>query len=340
MTDPDAPDPRYLRNLLEILQQATQSVRAKVIAPRGRSDESRAWNKARATDVGNQIARQIEQARRQLQRWTGAAVTASARSGSLAARRQLAELLKEPSKRDFRDFNLVNFDVVKALVEDTYKDLDQALSATQQSAQRTLRAMAQNGLSDKDVNQILAGSVIAGNAREGHAELRRQLQQIHGEEIVFPSGHTMQTRAYATMVARTRLREAHVVARHRQLRRDGVDHVVIIGNRTKYPCTGYLGKIYYIGTGADPAGYPNLAGLDGPPFHPNCSKTTAPIVLDLATKEQLALGREDAVSRKIAELGADTHAALTFFNGDQVQKQVEHREKTIAASIGRKQRKE
>ncbi len=336
---PDAPNPILIRQLQEMLTGALARVRKLVENPPGGSDAGREWNRQRYASIHAQITRELDALKRLVAQWGGQAVSASAARGNADALRQLRQLSRAgwtpPGQGIDPHFAVVNFDSVRVLARDTVADLSRAIDATQESIGRTLRTMADNGLTVREVNEIMSRGMIAGKPRDVVREITQSLQAIHGERLTIPTkgGGTMeyQTRDYAGMVARTRLREASVIARHERLDSVGIRHVVIIGNRTQWPCTAYLGKIYCLGK--SDGKYPSIASIDGPPFHPNCSKSTAPIVVDLATKQQLAEGRPDQSSRAMARVGVNSPAARRLMQGDQVQAQVKQRMKKITRSI-------
>jgi hypothetical protein len=302
--DPDQPAQKYLQTLEQYLTSALDKVREQILHPKGGTPASIEWNRNRALIIEAQIQRELMIVRKQINSWAETAFTAAAKQGWAAGQRQLAIMSLQTDSIDpalNASFAHFNMDTVRAIAQDSARDANLALDATQKGLSSTLRTMADNGLTAADVNQLMAGRIIEGKPGALMADLRTKLRAIHGDTITFASGRTMAIggrNGYARMLARTRLREAAVIGRHQRLVTDGVHYVTIIGRVTIYPCTRYLGKIYYIGPGEDPEGrYPNLNSLsDGrghpaPPFHPNCSKTTAPIVLELATHEQLQQGQ-------------------------------------------------
>lgn len=349
--DPDQPDPRYLLELEKMLTQLMDRINQQILHPTGATPESIEWNQNRAIQVGSQIAQMIQDVKKKMGVWTGKALSASASEGWAAAQRQIDALrksggtgpltLKGPVPLQF-SFNLLNRDVITTLARDTYADVAKGLDHTGQVIQGTLKKMADNGMTAKDVNQILAGSIVEGKPKLAITQIKSALEAIHGKTITFPSGKTMEVggqNGYARMLARTRLRSAHVTARHARLQADGIHYVVIIGNITKYPCTAFLGKIYYIGAGTDPTGkYPRLDTLESngypaPPFHPNCSKTTAPIVIEYASPEQLAEGEPDDTSEQMAKVGANTYAGTLLMKSSNAPGQAVERMTSISKSI-------
>lgn len=352
--DPDQPDRRYLQSLLDILESPLKRANEMIIKPKGSTPASIEWNRNRATQASAEIARTIEQAKRALGTWSGAAVGASASQGHDAARRQIAALEKTGAFAAAGrapiairpGFDTPNMDVVKVLAHDTYVDGLKAIDAAGATVQRLLRKMSENGLTAEQVNRILAKSVIDGTPMSAQVELRTLLEKIHGKQIVFPSGHVMNVDDYAKTLARTRLREAHVVARHTRLKKDGILYVTITGRISRYPCTAFLNKIFYIGEGRDPSGkYPNLntlhdaRGGSAPPFHPNCSKSTAPVILEATPAEQREMGEPDKTSQKIAQIGVNSGGAQKLADSVNVRATGRRRVDSLAESIRERARK-
>lgn len=352
--DPDHPDPGYLQSLVDILDAPMRRATELILHPKGATPASIEWNQNRHIQASAEMSRVIQSSKQQLGTWTGRAIGASASEGHAAALRQIVALQKSGAFAAAgrgpiairAGFDRPNLDVVKALAHDTYRDGSLALDNTGNQVQQLLRKMSDNGLTGEQVNKIMTKSVIEGTPMSAQIEIRDLLEKIHGEQIVFPSGHVMPVGDYAKTLARTRLREAHVVARHGRLRKDGVLYVTIIGRISRYPCTSFLTKIFYIGEGADPLGrYPNLNTLHdarggaAPPFHCNCSKSTAPIIIEATPAAQLDEGEPDATSEKIGQLGTSSTAARRLADTVNVQAQGRDRVNSLAESIRERARK-
>lgn len=337
--DPDQPDAGYRRILTQMLEDSMAKIRQLILHPPGGSPAAITWNRQRAQILLAQIQKELQQLRRGVARWSADTLRRTILAGWRAGQRQLEALAWKDRSLDptlNASFSGFNADTLRTLANDTYRDLERAIDQTERRLQGTLYQMADNGLTAKEVNQIIAGGVIEGKPRQVIAGLRDQLRAIHGRELTI-NGRSYDTKSYGQMVANTRLREAAVLGRHARLQKDDVLHVVIIGNSTQWPCTAYLGKIYYIGSGSDPAGYPSIDSIDGPPFHPNCSKSTAPIVLQLASKEQLQTGQPDETSRQMAQVGVNSTAGRRLMQADNVQGAASERQRTIVRSITRQQ---
>jgi hypothetical protein len=80
-------------------------------------------------------------------------------------------------------------------------------------------------------------------------------------------------------------------------RKSGVDHVRISNPpRVGEPdvCTVFAGRVFYVGTGADPLGFPKLSDVPngGPLFHPHCRHGLQPYVIALKSPAEIASERE------------------------------------------------
>ncbi len=193
-------------------------------------------------------------------------------------------------------FTLIDPRTIQVIARDTFADLARAADTTATAAGRTLRAMASNGLTVREVNDLIARGVIDGKTGAPIRELRERLKQIHGERITIidRNGDPMSFEPgyYAKMVVHTRTREATERGRHERFAEEGVDLVTIVGRVSNNFCTAYLGKVFSL-SGRHPT-YPPISSLpDGPPFHPNCSKSTAAFIEELESPENLERGQTD-----------------------------------------------
>jgi len=87
-----------------------------------------------------------------------------------------------------------------------------------------------------------------------------------------------------------------------------VNHVRISNpNRVGEPdvCTVFAGRVFFIGLGSDPLGFPKLSSVPngGPKFHPHCRHGLQPWVVALKSKDEIA-----------AELAASNAIPSQFFN--------------------------
>jgi hypothetical protein len=171
------------------------------------------------------------------------------------------------------------------------RDLTIAAEGMGKLASGTLNKLSGLGVTPKEVNDILAGR-LTGAGRGGslgtqYRELRDKLTAVNGKKVQIPckDGITREydTKYYAEMISRTKTRQAIVEAKHQQFAAEGIDLVKIVGRISPHFCTAYLGHIYSISNTSKK--YPALDLLTvsgvpapGPPFHPNCSKSSIPYV--------------------------------------------------------------
>ena len=127
----------------------------------------------------------------------------------------------------------------------------------------------------------------------------------------------MNVRSYANLVARTQVAEAHRVGTLTRLKQNRVNHVKISQHVQQKldECTPFAGKVFFIGDGVDPLGFPRLTSIPngGPPFHPNCKHVIIPFVV--AFKSGANIAEAQASSAQIPR-------ALQGKTGSEVREQV------------------
>jgi hypothetical protein len=221
-------------------------------------------------------------------------------------------------------FSQIDRDSVNVFAKDIAADLARAEGSLGENTKHVLRATAQQNLSEHEIDRILAGGVIEGKPVETIRNLREALRKVTGDQVTLTDKNgnpiTFKTGYYAELVARTKTRQATVVGRHNRLKRLGLDLVAIIGALSGNFCTAFLGQVFSLGGGSSK--YPPLASLPGggPPFHPNCSKSTRPYVESLATESQQenAEGLDDAKTL----LGQSPAEAQRRYKDLQLEQQV------------------
>jgi len=254
--------------------------------------------------------------------------------GDDAATRQLRESLSDLSSGDRQawgeiatGWTAVNQTAMRAIISSMDETLRQVASQMQSqfalAVRRTqlvlhtdqaireatvsgiIRGATGRQLSDDIANIILEGrggpEAIARLREQGfQPDLLKLYERLAKGQVVRVGARNYDVRAYANLVARTMLRDAHKVATLVRLQQNSVNHVRISVHVQKEPdvCTAYAGQVFYIGQGEDPLGFPSIKGIpnSGPPFHPNCAHVPEPWVLDFKTAGQI----EDA--RIAAEL--------------------------------------
>jgi len=111
-------------------------------------------------------------------------------------------------------------------------------------------------------------------------------------------GWTGSARAYANLTARTMQAELHSVGMITRLQQNSINHVRISRHQQAKAdvCTLFAGRVYYIGPGTDPMGFPSIKTIPGGHFppHPNCAHVMEPFVVAVKSPEAVAAALGDA----------------------------------------------
>jgi hypothetical protein len=332
MSLPEVSNSGVAQATVEQLQRYYQNAAARIAAIVTEPGNSPA-KLARAQQLSAQIDEIQRQLKTQAAKWTGSAIANAMAGGIARADQQAAAVGLDVDPVSIRgSFALIDHGAAQQFALDTAKDLYKAADNMGERAKRVLRATAQRGLGEDEINTILAGGVISGEPAETIHHLREALQAVHGEKVPIQTSAGIReydVGYYAQMVARTKTRQATVQSRHDRLQTLGIDLVSIIGRVSVNWCTAYLGQVYSISGKSDK--YPALDDLpsDGPPFHPNCSKSTRPFIEELATDRELsfAQGHDD----QDAMLGIDPSQAAKRFQSLGLYDKVK---KTYGAAYG------
>lgn len=207
---------------------------------------------------------------------------------------------------------------VEAIAEDTLAKTTDAISASlddgiKQHASGSVglfRSLSESQLTlnnpsaEADINRAIARGLITGNSKIADRAIRDLLTppgaepmsiRKQGNQIIAVGKTSMTVRSYAAMITKTRMREATVTARHSQLRSRGMTLVQITGSNSENFCTGFNGLVCSLDDATEFEGMSvpivPLASLPGggPPFHPLCSKSTAPFHPALASSARLKM---------------------------------------------------
>lgn len=287
--------------LADLFTTAGERLKRMVLHPTGRTQGAREFRAGRAAQLNAQVDRVLADLGRHTAAWVGQAVPAAFTAGIQRADQQARDAgVRVEGRGPVGSFALIDRRAVEVFAHDITADLNRAAESMADRAVRLLRDTAQRGLSEQDINTILAGGVIQGQPVQAIRELRESLRAVHGNRvrILDKNGDPMEFRVgyYAQLVARTRTREATVHARHSRLKDLGLDLVAIVGRISRNFCSAFLGQVFSLSGkhGKYPA-YSSLPG-GGPPFHPQCSKSTRPFVEELAGEKQKedAEGNDDA----------------------------------------------
>jgi hypothetical protein len=326
--------------LASIFVDAQKRMAEMVLKPKGTTQGAREFRQARAA---SQIA-QVDQILRQLKQGTAswlqqdASLKKPVREARQLADRQAEEAGVRVESALSGSFDQVDVRTAAVFASQIAADLAGPDGAAERMADRTkrvLRQTAQVGLDESQINRILAGGVIEGKPVETIRRLRDELKAVHGGTVTITDKNgdprEFEVGRYAEMVARTQTRQATVTARHERLGELGLNLVVIVGRVSPYFCTAFLGQAFSL-SGRHPK-YPPYGSLPGggPPFHPNCSKSTRPFVEELAEPQQLADAEPLEDTRKL--LGMDTSRAQRSFKDLQLQAQVKDRYATTEQQL-------
>ena len=308
--------------LVDYFTTAATKLARVVVDPPGTTPTAQAYRRARAADQLSQVRRILRSLDQSVQSWTGEAITTAYRAGRKLGIEQARTAGVRTGNID-GSFSQVSQRSAAIFAADTYSRLKAAADGMGERVVGVLRKTADVGLSRADLNSILAGGVITGQPRQTIRQLRDELRKIHGGEveIVGKDGvaRNYGVGYYAEMVARTQTREATVKARHQQLAELDIDLVMVVGRVSDNFCSAYLGMVFSLSGNSDT--YPSIDEIDGPPFHPNCSKSTRPFIPELASRQQLEAAEGVDGAEKL--LGLKGYAAQRAYQSLQLRSRVQ-----------------
>lgn len=129
-------------------------------------------------------------------------------------------------------------------------------------------------------------------------DMFQEFEAVSRGTFVKAGARRMSIANYAKLVARTQLREAHRVATVVRLQTNGINHVQISTHVQDKPdvCTPFAGRVFYIGAGKDPMGFPDLKTLPNGsvPLHPQCRHVLQPFVAAFQGKKAVANALEES----------------------------------------------
>jgi hypothetical protein len=322
--------------LVRLYRDAQERLKQIVLNPPGGTEAAQAYRQAWAAQQIQQIQRMLASLDQHAANWVGENLPRAMIDGINRARTQAIEAgVSVPESPAGGSFSLIDHGTLRVFARDIHADLSNAGKSMGERASRLLRATAQNNLAERDINTILAGGVIEGRPADTIRKLRDEFRRVAGDEIAITTKNgnviNYEVGYYASLVARTRTREATVHARHERLGQLGLDLVSIVGLVSKNFCTAYLGQVYSISGRSTK--YPALSALPshGPPFHPNCSKSTRPFVEELASEKQLDMAEGDDDQAKM--LNIDPATAQRRFKDLQLQQIVRERYASTAKKL-------
>jgi hypothetical protein len=323
--------------LVKLYTAAADRMAEMVLHPVGGTAAGQEFRQHRAIQQMAQIDQILHRLGVETSVWIGKSLPLAIADGIKRAEKQAEDLGVKVSGDSglTGGFSLIDPGTVKQFVKSMTRDLGDAASNAGDRAKGLLRKTAQMSLNESDIDRILSGGVIEGRPAETIRKLRDAFRAVgdgtvpvrdkNGDMINFEAGY------YASMVARTKTREATVTARHERLQSLDLDLVSIVGLVSTDFCTAFLGQVFSLsGKSSKYPAYSELPG-GGPPFHPNCSKSTRAFVEELASPLQLeqADGLDDADKL----LGDDVSTAQRKFKDLQIHAQQKDRYASTAKKL-------
>ena len=325
------------------MQAAIARAQRAADVPAGRTEKAQAFNRARElakiADLQRDLARINAEANQIVDRQVGAHARQGARRADQLARDAglvrddapiLGALTGAESARAAVISRSKQTDVTKAI---------NSISSPNGVVGRAIRQSNALGLNQAKLRRVLAGGALDGSpaaALKAVRDLYRSIGDGKVVEVVNKHGVVMEFDAdhYAGLVYRTAMAEATNTAEVERLVARQAYYVKIIGSNSIHFCTAYVGKVYYIGPGEDPLGYPRIDTLPrgGAPFHPNCSKRYVPFNPATATPAQIESAKPSDETRRLA--GIDEAEAQQRF---EVQRAKEAKQLTTVAGPPREE---
>ena len=276
--------------------QAAARMREDLFHPQGKTVYTQSWNASWSAQKLQQHIKMLEQLDQIAAREIGRGMSRAISTGVRQANAQLAAAGVLARKNAMMgSFGLTDTRQIELLAKDAAIHLQAATRSMRKVSETILRATQQYKLGEPEIRKVVAGGLLDGMPEHGRIQLKSAFDRVALHEVVDQktgevhkvdglievNGRHYDTRYYSRMVYDTTASEAHVKATHQRFEEQGVDLVRIIGNRTKYFCTEYLGRIYSLS--GKSTKYPALSSLprNGPPFHPNCSKSTIAFIEDV-----------------------------------------------------------
>ncbi len=164
-----------------------------------------------------------------------------------------------------------------------------------------IRGQTHREVANDIARTILTGKVSPAAAARmkaagfaGDVELFKQLAQ---GQMITVGKKTMDVRVYSNLVARTMGAEAHSIGMITRLQQSGINHVSVSRHQQEKAdeCTPYAGRVFYVGPGDDPLGFPNIREIPNgrPPWHPNCAHVLQPFVAALKPRKAVEAALSD-----------------------------------------------
>ncbi len=206
-------------------------------------------------------------------------------------------------------FSQLHSSAIEVLMQET---LDELYGANQFTGDRFAASLRQS-VRDVATQKIAQGQTV----RECKKNLVKKLSEDGFTGILSKNGRTMSLDAYASVVARSKTREATNTATMNQITSLGHDLIKISNHKSSCPiCAVMEGRVYSI-SGKDPRYPPLSIAFSGPysNIHANCSHVLTPYIPELADDPEGDL----EYSRKPFDLDPRSQKQIDIYN--MVQKQ-------------------
>lgn len=209
-------------------------------------------------------------------------------------------------------FAQLHTDAINVLMEETLDELHGANSFVRESISGSL----QQSIRDAVMQKIATGQTVL----ECKKNLVKKLSEDGITGILSKNGRTMSLNAYASVVARSKTREATNTATLNQLTSLGYDLVKMSSHNTSCPiCAVMQGRVYSI-SGNDTR-YPPLSVAFSGAYanvHPNCSHVLIPYIPELADDPE----GDRELSRRSFDLDPRSQKQVDIYNMVQKQKKI------------------
>lgn len=287
------------------------------------ANRSASYRESRAAELSYALRIRLARMGANVEQIMGGPASEAALRAALRADRELGELgLGERTILGSGrvGFVNVNIEAVEVIARDTAArevraaagEMVRGIEGHARNAETVFRSLSESVLTqgrggESAVNQAVARGIITGDPRiterairelfaDPNAPVAESYRKLGNRQITVGKA-TMSVRQYAATVTRTRMREATVTAHHERLQTLGVSLVQVTGRESANFCTAFLNLVCSLNGFAgeiDGVSVVPLASLPGggPPFHPNCSKSTAAFVPNLVSAGRVRDGAE------------------------------------------------
>jgi len=210
-------------------------------------------------------------------------------NGTLYATRSLHKLGVADDTALRAGFAVVDRNSIYALTESMADDLAVMLDGIERNITRVIRASQMPIEIDIASSKAIGTGLVTGKGIKG---IQQELLDILAGQVI-PGGYRGTLRSYAELLARTRTREAQTAGALIRYDQYGIELVRVPSHGGACPiCAPWQGAVLSI-KGEHP-GYPSLASIGPPPWHPNCVDVLAPFVEELARPEEIQDGQQAA----------------------------------------------